>query len=82
MFHVPRCCRSILLLGLGLLVAGGGQAQSNGNAARVDVAGVGPKVGDRLPDFTLRDQHGDARSLLSLLGPKGAVIVFFRSADW
>jgi hypothetical protein len=82
MSHIPRCCRSILALGLGLMAAGGGQAQSNGNATRVDVAGVGPKVGVRLPDFTLRDQHGDARSLGSLLGPKGAVIVFFRSADW
>jgi hypothetical protein len=82
MSHIPRYCRSILVLGLSLLAAAGGQAQSKGNATKVDVAGVGPKVGARLPDFTLRDQHGDARSLVSLLGPNGAVIVFFRSADW
>jgi peroxiredoxin len=35
-----------------------------------------------LPDFTLRDQNGQPHSLKSLLGPKGALIVFFRSADW
>jgi peroxiredoxin len=43
---------------------------------------MGPRVGDALPEFTLRDQGGQTRSLKSLLGPKGAVIVFFRSADW
>jgi len=42
----------------------------------------GPPVGSRMPDFTLRDQNGQAHSLQSLLGPKGAVILFFRSADW
>ena len=42
----------------------------------------GPPVGSRMPDFTLRDQNGKAHSLKSLLGPKGAVILFFRSADW
>jgi hypothetical protein len=48
----------------------------------VDVETVGPKVGDALPEFSLRDQGGRPRSLKSLLGPNGAVIVFFRSADW
>jgi len=48
----------------------------------VDIDALGPKVGDRLPGFSLPDQHGQEHSLESLLGPKGAVIVFFRSADW
>ena len=43
---------------------------------------VGPKVGEALPEFSLRDQDGHVQSLKSLLGPKGAIIVFFRSADW
>jgi peroxiredoxin len=43
---------------------------------------VGPQVGDAMPEFSLRDQRGQERSLRSLLGPNGAVIVFFRSADW
>ena len=42
----------------------------------------GPPVGNKMPAFELRDQDGKAHSLASLLGPKGAVIVFFRSADW
>jgi len=43
---------------------------------------LGPKVGERVPDFSLPDQTGVTRSLNSVLGPKGAVLVFFRSADW
>ena len=57
------------------------QAQP-GAAAVVDLEALGPKVGTAIPDFSLPDQHGEARSLKSLLGPKGAVLVFFRSADW
>ena len=43
---------------------------------------LGPKVGEPVPDFTLTDQHGTPRSLRSTFGPEGAVLVFFRSADW
>jgi peroxiredoxin len=32
--------------------------------------------------FELQDQDGKDRALGSLLGPKGAVILFYRSADW
>jgi peroxiredoxin len=35
-----------------------------------------------MPGFDLKDQDAKAHSLTSLLGPKGAVILFFRSADW
>ena len=42
----------------------------------------GPPVGASLPDFNLQDQDGKPRTLKSLLGPKGALILFFRSADW
>ena len=47
-----------------------------------DPQSLGPKVGERVPEFNLPDQHGTMRSLRSTLGPKGAVLVFFRSADW
>ena len=43
---------------------------------------LGPKVGQRVPEFSLPDQHGATRTLKSTFGPKGAVLVFFRSADW
>ena len=51
-------------------------------AAGVDPQTLGPKVGQRVSDFTLPDQHGAARTLKSTFGPRGAILVFFRSADW
>jgi len=56
--------------------------QSSAPVTTIDVETVGPKVGDTLREFSLRDQTGQMRSLKSLLGPNGAVLVFFRSADW
>lgn len=47
-----------------------------------DVRTLGPQIGERVPDFTLIDQHGQPRSLASLTGPKGLMLVFYRSADW
>jgi hypothetical protein len=47
-----------------------------------DPQALGPKVGERVPEFTLADQHGATRSLKSTFGPRGVVLVFFRSADW
>jgi cytochrome oxidase Cu insertion factor (SCO1/SenC/PrrC family) len=43
---------------------------------------IGPKAGETVPDFELRDQHGTSRRLSSLIGPKGTMLVFYRSADW
>ena len=43
---------------------------------------LGPQVGQAVPEFALPDQHGAARTLESMMGPKGAILVFFRSADW
>ena len=48
----------------------------------VDPQTVGPKIGSKVPSFTLTDQTGQSRTLQSLMGPKGAILVFFRSADW
>jgi hypothetical protein len=49
---------------------------------RVDVSKRGPQVGERVPDFTLTDQAGRARTLQSLMGDRGLMLVFLRSADW
>ena len=43
---------------------------------------TGPAVGAKIPDFEAPDQNGAARTLRSVMGPKGAMVVFFRSADW
>jgi hypothetical protein len=49
---------------------------------RVDVSTLGPQVGQRVPDFSLPDQNGRVQTLQSIMGPRGAMIVFYRSADW
>lgn len=48
----------------------------------IDVARLGPQVGELVPDFTLRDQRGTTRTLQSLMGARGVMLVFIRSADW
>ncbi len=49
---------------------------------KIDVAKVGPQVGQQVPEFTLPDQNGKVSTLQSIMGPKGAMLVFYRSADW
>ena len=49
---------------------------------KIDVSKLGPKVGERVPDFELKDQSGKTRNLDSIMGPQGAMLVFIRSADW
>lgn len=49
---------------------------------RIDVSKLGPQVGSRVPDFSLVDQSGRRRDLRSLMGRRGAMLVFIRSADW
>jgi AhpC/TSA family len=49
---------------------------------KIDVSKLGPQVGERVPDFSLKDQNGKTWTLQSIMGPKGAMLVFFRSADW
>jgi hypothetical protein len=56
-----------------------GMAQS---PTRIDVSKLGPQVGERVPDFTLRDPNGKPWTLQSKMGPNGAMLVFYRSADW
>jgi cytochrome oxidase Cu insertion factor (SCO1/SenC/PrrC family) len=48
----------------------------------VDVTTLGPQVGQKAIPFQLPDQHGKARTLASVAGPKGTMLVFFRSSDW
>lgn len=45
-------------------------------------ARVGFDVGEKAPSFSLPDQNGTVRTLDSLKGAKGLILVFFRSADW
>jgi hypothetical protein len=43
---------------------------------------TGPEVGQPVPPFSAPDQQGRTQTLQSITGPKGAMLVFFRSADW
>ncbi len=43
---------------------------------------TGPEVGQPVPAFSAMDQDGRTQTLESIMGPKGAMLVFFRSADW
>ena len=49
---------------------------------KIDVSRLGPQVGERIPDFSLKDQNGNTQTLESIMGSKGAMLVFIRSADW
>ena len=65
-------------LALSWLLAGLLAAQQSS----IDVSKLGPQVGERVPDFSLKDQNGKTWTLPSLLGPRGAMLVFTRSAEW
>jgi len=41
-----------------------------------------PAVGARIPAFEAVDQDGKPRTLDTLRGPNGLVLLFVRSADW
>ena len=73
--------RRILILPV-LLVLVTLHVQAQVTRTRIDVSQLGPQVGQRVPDFSLRDQTGGVRNLQSIMGPRGAMLVFLRSADW
>jgi hypothetical protein len=50
--------------------------------AAPDTSKLGPQVGTMVPPFEGVDQFGKPRTLASGAGPKGTMLVFFRSADW
>jgi cytochrome oxidase Cu insertion factor (SCO1/SenC/PrrC family) len=66
------------LLGVALATA----SQSQPATTSTDFGKLGPQAGQRVPDFSLPDQNGTTRTLESILGSGGAMLVFFRSADW
>ena len=78
--------RAALGIALAVMVLGVGSRamQSRTPIARtpIDVASLGPQVGEQVPAFSLPDQNGRVRTLDSILGPNGAILLFQRSADW
>lgn len=64
------------------LSLGAADPEAQQQAAVPDVQKLGPQVGTAVPGLSLTDQTGRTRTLQSLMGPKGMILVFFRSADW
>ena len=69
-------------LGDGVTVAGDLQSNTIKVASFKLLTGIGLNVGQKAPAFNARDQFGREQNLATLRGPKGTVILFFRSADW
>jgi len=49
---------------------------------KIDTSRIGPQVGATVPPFAGTDQFDKPQTLASTYGPKGTMLVFFRSADW
>lgn len=71
------CARAALLA---CVMSGVATAQTA--APLPDVRTLGPQVGQAVPAISLTDQKGVVRTLPSLMGPMGLMLVFSRSADW
>jgi len=69
--------RLVRVLSLYLFVTAAGVA-----AQQVDVTTLGPQAGQKAFDFSLPGHDGKTHTLASAAGPKGTMLVFFRSADW
>ncbi|HUE87132.1 MAG TPA: hypothetical protein VMO26_13735 [Vicinamibacterales bacterium] len=72
----------LAVLATGYVLTGKAQTVTPAPRTPVDVSKLGSQVGERVPDFSLKDQEGTTRTLSSIMGPNGAMIVFYRSADW
>jgi len=70
---------AFLTAGLVTLVSFSASAQA---PASIDVATLGPQIGDQVADFRLQDQAGITLTRNSIMGPNGALLVFSRSMDW
>jgi hypothetical protein len=50
--------------------------------AQNEGATTGIAIGQTAPGFELKDQNGQTHTLKTLMGRKGVLLVFTRSADW
>ena len=71
-----------LTLAAALLALVGGEVCAQATSKHAPAGQPGLKVGERAPDFTLRDQAGKERPLAEFLGKGKVALVFYRSADW
>ena len=74
--------RNVHLLFVAMVVMALSSAVIAQERQAIDIAALGPQVGDEVPDFSLPDQFGEIQTLQSIMGEQGAMIVFHRSANW
>jgi hypothetical protein len=55
---------------------------SSGETAEKPPIKTGPNRGQKIPPFRAVDQNGKEQTFESIRGPKGALLMFYRSADW
>jgi hypothetical protein len=77
--HAVRLSSAGVVLCVVLLSVAGPDTSLGAQAGTED---AGPRVGAVVPPFSGTDQFGKTRTLETVLGAKGAMLVFFRSADW
>lgn len=71
----------VALLALDLLLPSTEIGRRGTSAARDDVPTAAPKVGEKMPDFSLVDLDGRAIRPSDLLGHR-VLLTFERSVDW
>jgi len=71
----------LAIVGAGIALAWASQFCGTAQAQESGVK-TGPAVGERIPSFELVDQTGKTQNFASLRGPKGLLLLFYRSADW
>jgi hypothetical protein len=74
-----RIATALLFSVAAIMLASG---QEKPAAADSVAPAIGLEIGQPAPAFALTDQFGHEQSNQTLRGPKGTVILFFRSADW
>jgi hypothetical protein len=80
--HIERQARPLLARLSGRLLAALIFFSACAVTSAQQAAKTGPEVGSTLPAFEASDQNGRPQNLQTILGPKGALLVFYRSADW
>lgn len=77
--HLRQCIGWIALFCLAVAAL----AQNSGRPPRIpENLTTGPEIGERIPHIEAVDQHGQRREFDDIAGPQGAMILFYRSADW
>ncbi len=77
-----RILSSLSLLLLAGLIMPAPVAAQTLEPSKIDVSELGPQVDEIVPDFSLMDQNGETWTRDAIMGPNGAMLVFFRSASW